>query len=388
MENWKRKTIVIAVHESIPSSPAHELRNFFLATPAKRLDFLTHPLLYFSEGYEKSSSHTVYKNGKPVRTSTSPVWKLPEAFLYVKDILYTLVWCYHIPGNIDYYFGVNPLNALCGVLLKKMGKVKKVVYYNIDYTPKRFPNSILNTIFHTIEKYCCYTVDVNWVGTKRTVDARIENGINIDRCAKTVIIPDGNHSHSIKTPLKKDIDRFSLVYLGSIDKKQGIDLILDSWTKIQKVNKRISLVIIGKGDYLSHVKNKIKNLRLTNIELKGYVEDDREIESILVHSGVGLAPYMEDRNSFTYFSEAGKPKFYLGCGLPVIVTRVPEIAGTIERRKAGIAISYDTHEFLNAIYKIVGDEDTYITYRKNARKLGKMYDWEILFSSALAETII
>ena len=66
---------------------------------------------------------------------------------------------------------------------------------------------------------------------------------------------------------------------------------------------------------------------------------------------MGIAPYVPDPNSFTWYADPGKPKVYLGCGIPVIITKVPEVAFEISKRKAGIAINYDSHELSEAIKK-------------------------------------
>ena len=83
----------------------------------------------------------------------------------------------------------------------------------------------------------------------------------------------------------------------------------------------------------------------------GYIESHEEIEEIVAKCRVGIAPYVPDPNSFTWYADPGKPKVYLGCGIPVIITKVPEVAFEISKRKAGIAINYNSHELSEAIKK-------------------------------------
>ena len=55
---------------------------------------------------------------------------------------------------------------------------------------------------------------------------------------------------------------------------------------------------------------------------------------------------------------------YLACGLPVVITRVPPIAGEIEENNAGLAIDYSKEELVNAVLRLLSDEKLYLECRK------------------------
>lgn len=383
---WESKKFIVVAHEA-STGPPQELRNFLVNKKIKNVFFIAHPLLYFKDGYSRSSKYNYYKNGKLIKSGQALHWKLPEPALYIKDIIYTIIWCANLKEKYDLFFGVNNLNALAGIFLKKLGKVKKVVYYNIDYTPKRFNNKVMNYIYHKIDKYCCYNADINWVGTTRTTEARINNGLKVSKMAKTVIVPDGNHSLKIEKINNFNKNK-SLVYVGYIMKKQGIDLVIESLSEIVKKMKNIKFIIVGTGDYDAVLKKKVNELRLNKfIEFKGFIADDREVEKLVSQSSIGVATYTEDKDSFTYYSEAGKPKLYLGCGIPVILTNVPAIAVDIKKEKAGEVINYNKDQFVKAVLKILKDEKAYESYKNSAVLLGNRFDWSNIFSKGLGETI-
>lgn len=374
--------IIIATHESfIGRGSAHELRDFLIGQSDKLL-FISHPLLYFKQDYGRTSYFELYhKNIK--QTEKLDNYNLPSIFLFIKDLIYTFIWSFKIKGKIDLFFGIDPLNALAGLMLKKIGKVKKVIYYSIDFSPKRFSNPILNSAYHRVEKFCVQNCDVIWVGTERTMRAWDENRYDISRIKKRVIVPDGNHSKSIKLKSSSKINKNNLVYIGHVAKKQGIDLVLESLPKLQEKFKSLNFTVIGDGDYLPELKMKAKKLKLENVNFKGYLED-KSAEKVIMNSAIGIATYFPDKESFTLYSEAGKPKYYLGFGLPVIITKVPSIAEEIQRKKAGIAINYDVNEFINALFQILTHYDF---YKKNAVKMGLLFDWSEIFSKALKETV-
>lgn len=385
-EKLKFYKFVIVAHES-STGPPQELRDFLFSKKVKFIQFIAHPLIYLKEHYKDSSRYTLYKNGKVVKTHSAFHWRIPEVFLYVKDVLYTVLWCLQAKEPFDIYFGADPLNAFSGIFLRTLGKVKKVVYYNIDYTPRRFENNLLNSIYHLIDKICCYTADANWIGTHRTTQARVANGLSQEKIKNIIVVRDG--THSLRTDVKEIIiNRNTLVYVGYILEKQGIDLVIDSLSEIKKEVPDIKFVVIGKGPYLPVLEEKVRKLKLGDIvEFRGFVKSDKEVQDIVKNCGIGVAPYVEDKNSFTYYSTSGKPVLYLGCGIPVIVTDVPDIARDIQKRKAGIMIHYKKDEFIKAVLTIVGKKEKYYEYKNNARAFGQELDWSDIFEKGMYETI-
>ena len=72
----------------------------------------------------------------------------------------------------------------------------------------------------------------------------------------------------------------------------------------------------------------------------------------------------------------GKPKVYLGCGVPIIITKVPEVATEIQKLNAAIAIRYDKKDLINAILLILGNEQTHRELRQGAIKFASTHTWD------------
>jgi glycosyltransferase involved in cell wall biosynthesis len=119
------------------------------------------------------------------------------------------------------------------------------------------------------------------------------------------------------------------------------------------------------------------------VEFLGFIEDNDRIEDIVSHCGVGIAPYEPDKDSYTWYTDPGKPKVYLGCGIPVIIGKVPPVHKLISSRGAGIAIDYDPQQLAEAIFYLTNDEEKYATFKKNALELGREYDWDLIFGESM-----
>src|SRR5690606_6446004 len=93
---------------------------------------------------------------------------------------------------VDLYVGVDNFNAFWGVILKKLGWVKEVVYYTIDYVPVRFQNPVLNDVYHWMDKFCVRNADVVWNVSPRIAEGREEfHNVDIAHREKHTVAPIG-----------------------------------------------------------------------------------------------------------------------------------------------------------------------------------------------------
>ena len=99
-----------------------------------------------------------------------------------------------------------------------------------------------------------------------------------------------------------------------------------------------------------------------------------------------MAPYEPEEGSLAYYADPGKIRTYLAVGLPVVVTKVPPSAYEIAQTRAGIAIEYDRREFIQAVIKLLSNDEFYLDCRKNAIELGANYSWEQVFTRAFKDT--
>lgn len=168
----------------------------------------------------------------------------------------------------------------------------------------------------------------------------------------------------------------------------GVELIIQALPKIVKKIPDIKLLIVGMGQLENDLKIMARELGVSkNVEFKGFVKDHRDVEKILVKCAVGLAIYEPNPDSITQYTDPSKPKQYMACGLPVIITGVPWIAKEIEEKTMGIVISYSEHELTDAIIKLLMDDTFYETCRENAKTFASELSWDSIFGKALYESL-
>lgn len=383
----KNSNILILSHFSkralAGGGPPQEIRDFFLPK-VKRIYYIEHPFPYAKD---HRSSMTIYEKGVLKRQIFTPALKGPPILFYMVDIFLTFYFVIHAKTKFDLCVALDNLNTVSVLPFKKLGVVKKLVFYTIDYTPLRFENKTLNNIYHLIDRVACYHSDTIWILSKRMIKARKKNKVDFKRSAPHIVLPMGANLSRIKIlPLEK-ISRYEIVFVGHLLEKQGIQLVLETLPKIIPKIPQLKFTIVGQGEYEQKLRALAKKLKISQyVRFKGFIKDHKTVERILCKSAIGVAPYVTSSDNYTFYTDPGKPKLYLGCGLPVVITDVPAIARVIQSAKAGLIVDYTVKSMAKALIMLLLNDRQYIKYRKNAIELSKKYDTNSLIRGALDKT--
>lgn len=379
MEN---KSYLIITHV-LSTGPAQELEKFLNANNTKKVVFIGHP---FSFSKNRRSFVYEYKNGKKIKEKYGKDWKLPELFIYIKDILTSLFWGIKF-GRYDICICADNLNTFAGIWLRKIGICRKVIYYTIDYNPKRFNNKLLNAVYHWLDNYCVRKCNFAWNLSPVMVAEREKKGIDEKYRNKQFVVPVGTNQN-IRRYNFREIDRYQLCYMGHLREGQGVDFLIKLMPEIVKKIPQAHLLIIGGGELESRFRKLVKNIRLEDkIKFTGFIKDHNRIENMITKSAIGIAPYVDDEKTYTRYTDPGKPKAYLAAGIPVIMTDIVHIARLIQDRQAGFAVNFNRQDFINKIIELLNKEKLLINFRRNAYELSKEFNWNIIFKKNLEKVL-
>ncbi|MBU3957257.1 glycosyltransferase family 4 protein [Patescibacteria group bacterium] len=381
---WLEKSrFLIITHSPFDAGPAQEFVAF-LKDKVSLLAFINHPFFYAEE---KHSSATLYQKGKIVKRLVAPRIGGPDIFYYFKDFFFTVFFTLRLGKRFDFCMAADNLNTFSALVLRRLGIVKKVIYSTVDYTPRRFENSLLNSIYHLVDKICCYRADLIWNSSELMVAEREKMGVRTEKAAKQITVPDGSHFEQIERPPIEKIDRFRVIFMGHLLENKGIMILIEAFVEVCRKVKKARLVIIGGGVLRKRLEKRVKELGLSGrVFFTGYIESHAELERIMAKGAVAVAPYVPDSDSYSFYSDVGKVKVYLACGLPVVITPVPQIAYEIQKKKAGLLVDYDKKAIAEAIIRLLTDDRLYQKTRVNAIKLVANYTWDNVFQEALMKT--
>jgi glycosyltransferase involved in cell wall biosynthesis len=382
-QKLSRSKVVIASH-IFADGPAIFLEQYLTGKVASLL-FIGHP---FAGRKQLNSFCRMSTNGENSYTTNAPPLNLPQGLMQIKEAILTLWWAISMKGKIDIYIGSDNFMAYLGLVLKSMGKVNEVIFYTIDYVPKRFTNPLMNFLYHYFDRQCLKKCKIVWNVSEKIASAREEfDKLSISKTVPQIVVPLGIWYDRIpRIPYTKR-EKATIVFMGHIRENQGLDIVIKSLQYITKKIRNIKLVVIGTGPLENNMKKMVQKLKLGNqVTFMEYIEDHTLLESILAKSTIGVAIYKPTPENFTYYADPGKVKNYLGAGLPVFITDVPAIAKVIVKKKCAVMCEYDEHDIAEKITKLLSNQKKLMAYTLNAAQYSKQFDWNKVFSDAFNKT--
>lgn len=317
VSSQSRTTVLQTAHVTKVYGPVQSLAKFI--SEKKRFDFcqIIHPL------NNNASPESVFlRNGKKISEVRINTYSI---FRYFLDFIITSYWLFKLPKKIDIGFGMNSFDTLPLVIFRH--KINKIVFFNTDFARNRFNNKLINSIYVSIDKYCAQKADLVCCNTNRTINARIDEGINKN---KLLLTPNGVNFDKIGKIKPKTKYSKSLIYVGYLSKEHGLQTVIKELPKLD-----LKLIVIGSGEYERKLKNLVKKLNLDDsVTFLGNLKHQQVINILKKFGGFGLAPY-NNSSEWTYYCDPVKIKEYLACYVPVIISSRPEVSETIAREKLG-----------------------------------------------------
>lgn len=331
------------------------------------------------------SEYRIYTNkrlAKNIRLLTIP---MPEALIFFLLpfrsllIVIQLIWYIHLERKKIkrpvIYFTVNAFTAWVGYLLKKLGYVDKTVFWVWDYYPPFHPQIVvrlMRRLYWQFDKTATKSDNLIFLN-QRLVNLHKKIGA-FKKGKKYSVVPIG--TNPIKAGKTSNQKPLVLGFFGVLKISQGLDIILDNFDKIQKFFPQVRLEIIGSGPDLDYYQEKSYKFS-DRIKFYGFVSSDNQINNIIAHWSIGVAPYKPEPSNVSYFGDPSKIKRFLSLGIPVVATDVFDFAKEIKKSEAGVIISYDNpNELIDAIRKIILN---YNRYSKSATVLARKYKYDLIY---------
>lgn len=341
---------------------------------------------YNLENKKNYNNLSIYRNGKLEKTyslfqipiSSNLVYLLipiRSIVTFIEIFVYSY-WLSKKYKRIDVYFTVNAFTAWVGMLLKKIGIVKKTVFWVWDYYPPIHESKsvmLMRYVYWQFDKISSHSDVVAFVN-KRLLNLRKDMGIYKNN-VKYPIVPIG--ADKINLPKSKPTKNRKPVFgfIGVLKKTQGVDIVFDNASRLTREFGNVKYEIVGSGPDEKYFKARARKSKI-NTKFYGYLDGD-SFNDVLKECAIGIATYTSDAGNVSQYGDPGKIKRYLSLGIPIITTDVIEFAEEIERSGAGIVVDYhDGEAFIEAVKKIM---NKHALYRKNAYKLSQKFYYRKIY---------
>jgi len=295
-----------------------------------------------------------YVEGKLIKTEklVIPIKFVP--FRYLFEILRTVSFFLSVKNKeaINYFIGIDPLNAFIGILLKKMKVVKKTIFHTPDYSEKRFENNLLDKIYHFVDFYSAKKSDCVWNVSKKILEVRVRQGV-----AKKKLFVVSNIPCLVSDFVELKKNKFILITLGQLSEQLDFD---NLFIAIKDVSKKypVKLIIVGDGPKKQELIDKTKSMKINHlVKFVGRKPHEKALK-LISNSGIGLALYTKNW-AFNLYGDSAKCREFFAFGLPIVTTKNHATIDDIIKYSPGMVCEMDSKEYANAIIKILKNYSFY-----------------------------
>jgi len=278
-----------------------------------------------------------------------------------------------------------------------MHLVKKVVYYAWDIIPppdqrshilKRMLYKIMLLIDYLISKHA----DLVWFLSSELIGVKRKLGVPINN-VPYIIVPIGVDTDRLVNIAYSSLEqqnRILIAYVGEISERTGFDVFARFLIRMahdQTIKDNIEFLIIGQGPLFRKIRTLVVRLGLKDqVHMLGFIRDIDEIRNLLSTCSVGIALY-KPTDMFSRYSDPGKVKLYIECGIPIIMSGRSPITKEIAKHGAGFIINLSEDELSRVIRYLIKNKTALTKLKRNVIKLAFRYDYRNILSRALIRSL-
>lgn len=172
-----------------------------------------------------------------------------------------------------------------------------------------------------IERASCAFADHVIIANDLWGNRLVERSVRAEKCTCLINFPDvGVFRPRLRTRTRDG--RYLIVYPGSLNQHQGLDLAIEAVALVRTVHPDVELEIWGEGPEKERLREQIKDLGLeTYVRLRG-TRPIEEIAQVMANADLGVVPKRNDSFGGDAFST--KILEFMALGVPLVVaeTRV------------------------------------------------------------------
>ena len=187
---------------------------------------------------------------------------------------------------------------------------------------------------------------------------------------KISIVTNGTEIDNYK---KSDLNSNQIIFSGAMYHHRGIDVLLESVSKVTKKIPDSKFVLLGDGPEMEELKKMVYGKEISkNVIFKGWV-DRNEIPKYLSQSSIGIGPL---RNTeVTRHALPIKVLEYMASGLPILAIKDTLPEDVLKNDENGFFVT-DSVELSKKIIKLLEDNELRRKMGEKSKKMVTKFDWK------------
>ncbi len=367
---------MVLVNGAMGSPPASGLLEYLVKSGA-RVVAVAHPLTV-----EEGNAHeiTTYEPGREPRTR---VRRLPARPPYTYPLDALVPVC---TPRVDGWFAFNNLLCARGLLERRRGRARRVIYWAVDFVPDRFgPHNPMTRAYDALDSYCCRHADLRVELSGAALDGRdARHNLTRDVGAPRVVAPVGAWLERVPVSSEEGWRSRRVVFIGHLVERMGCETAIRAISLLAERGFDVTADIAGRGPLESRLQEEAARHGLKErVRFHGFMSDHSELERLLSQAAVALAPYSTRVESFTRYADPSKLKSYLAAGLPILLTDVPPNASELQEHGGAEVVADDPIAFADAIERTLVNPDDWQRRRGDALAHARNFDWNRIIGNVL-----
>ena len=187
----------------------------------------------------------------------------------------------------------------------------------------------------------------------------VPNGVDLERFAA----PDKKMHHDGKK---------TILYLGRLEKRKGVDYLLEAYARLRETHDDVRLVIGGKGVKRKSLERTVEQYEVPDVEFLGFVPEDEKV-SLLADADVYCSPALYGESFGIVLLEA------MGVGTPIVAGNNPGYA-TVRTGVGRMSLvnPKSTEDFAQRLELLLYEEDARTLWRQWAKDAVEQYRFDVV----------
>jgi glycosyltransferase involved in cell wall biosynthesis len=373
----QESTFLILANGASYAPPASGLQEYLIEHGARRVTTVRHPLTA-----EDGNGHEIVTH-EPGREPRRHTVRLPARppYTYPLDLLVPLT-----TPRVDGWFAFNNLLCARGLLERRAGRAGRVAYWAVDFVPNRFGvGTVMTRSYDALDAHCCRHADLRIELSAAALEGRDgRHGLAPDAGAMRTIAPVGAWLERVPVTPPDGWRSRRVVFIGHLVERMGGETVIGALALLRERGSDVTGDIAGRGPLQERLRAQANRCGLQDaVRFHGFISDHRELERLLSHAAVALAPYNTRVESFTRYADPSKLKSYLAAGLPTLLTSVPPNADELAEQAGAEIVHDDPASLADAIERVLADADVWQRRRAAALEYARRFDWNTIIANVL-----
>lgn len=291
--------------------------------------------------------------------------------------------------KISFIYQRSALNAFAGVEYAMSHHIPFVLEYNGSeiWIAKNWGNRNIKgiNISEKIERLTFEKANLITCVSSPLKQQLIEIGIDKE---KIIVTPNGVNTQMYRPDIdgmnvRKQYgigrDKTVIGFIGTFGAWHGAEILTSAFAEIEKVCKKVHLLMIGDGVKMADVKKIIKHNHMWNqVTLTGIVPQHKGPE-YLAACDILVSPTVKNPDGTPFFGSPTKLFEYMAMGKGIVASDLDQLSEILENEKTALLIEPNSvNAAANAIVRLVEDKELRERLGRNAREeVCKRYTWKM-----------